>query len=116
MERRRTKRVEVDLKIVVQKCVSAKDMHDLVLWTDSADLKNVSFLGAYFVYHGSRDIVPEDIMTLDMDVLVQNNTLPEGESLPLSGFAKVVRVQEKNKIGIGVGVEFLQPLSLARFS
>lgn len=114
-ERRRTKRVNVNLQVRIAKAVPAKeDLWDLE-WFDVADLKNISHLGAYFEYRGSEQLNLNDVLRISMDVSypVEYKDTDLSERLPLGGLASIVRTQ-KNPMdtSIGIGVKFLEPLSM----
>lgn len=80
-----------------------------------AGLKDISHLGAYFEYRGSRQLKLGDILRMDLDVSLpmENRGMDSGERLPMGGLAAVVRTRPLAPQGsIGVAVRFLEPLSM----
>ena len=125
-ERRKAKRININLEINVRKCSPSGKAAERVEWEDIARLKNISFLGAYFHYAGANPLNTGDVIWMDMVVPVPiDNTIDNAtdnatdnakasESIPLTGFATITRVhvhEENHQKRSGVGVQFLEPLS-----
>jgi PilZ domain len=119
LDKRKAKRINVDLKVKIEKSLPSGGSHQDMKWADTASLKNISYLGAYFEYGGFEQLFPGDILGIRLDVQfpLESNRLSVIEQLPLDGFAKVVRTVPDHEAGMfGVGVEFLKPLSFAIFN
>lgn len=115
VERRQTKRINVDLQIKIAKPVPAKGYRWGMEWVDVADLKNISHLGAYFEYRGREQLNRDDVLRIDLDVSFpfQDKGITVSEHLPLGGLATIVRTQwNPQDASMGVGVRFLEPLSM----
>ena len=113
-ERRRTKRITVNLRVKIAAPVSST-RERFEKWEDVARLKNISHLGAYFEYRGPRQLNPGEILRMDLDVCLsfENRDMDSGERLPMGGLAGIVRTRIDTADGsIGVGVGFIEPLSM----
>ena len=114
-ERRRAKRINVNLRIKIAKAVSKTSGRWGEQWGEVASLKNISHVGAYFEYRGPEQLNPGDILSMDLDVSLpfENKGVDSGERLPMGGLARIVRTRP-NPIdaSIGVGVGFIEPLSM----
>ena len=62
-------------------------------WVDVGDLKNISHLGAYFIYRGRKQLNHDDILRINLDVSFPfgGNEITVSERLPLGGLASIVR-------------------------
>ena len=66
-DRRSAIRINIELRIEIMKIVSDSGITDkAIVWRDEADLKNISFSGAYFDYSGKNPMDIGDILMLDM--------------------------------------------------
>lgn len=114
-ERRRAKRITVDLRIRIAKALSKTPGRWSEQWGDMAGLINISHLGAYFEYRGPERLNPGDILRMDLDVSLpfENKGVDSGERLPMGGLAIIVRTRKNPQDGsLGVGVGFIEPLSM----
>ena len=114
-ERRRAKRISVSLRIKIAKAASKTQGRLSEEWVDTASLKNISHLGAYFEYRGPERLSLGDILLMDLDVSLplENKDMDSGERLPIGGLAGIVRTRQNHwDASIGVGVKFLEPLSM----
>lgn len=114
-ERRQAKRINVDLRVKIAKAVLAKGDRWDVAWIDVANMKNISHLGAYFEYRGSEQLNRGDVLRIDLDVSFPFaiKDMDESERLPMGGLASIVRTQQNSlDASVGVGVKFLEPLSM----
>jgi hypothetical protein len=112
-ERRRAKRINVTLQIKIVKAVHAKGDPLGMEWVDMGDLKNISHLGAYFIYRGRKQLNHADVLRINLDVSFPfgSNEITVSERLPLGGLATIVRTQPNPRdASVGVGVKFLEPL------
>jgi hypothetical protein len=114
-ERRKAKRINVNLQVKIAKAIPAKGDPWGMEWVDVADLKNISYSGAYFEYRGRKQLSRDDVLRVNLDVSFpfENEDISVSERLPLSGLASIVHTQ-RNPQGssLGVGVKFLEPLSM----
>ncbi|MDR3566872.1 MAG: PilZ domain-containing protein [Syntrophobacteraceae bacterium] len=113
-ERRRAKRINVNLRIKIARAVSKTPGRCGEQWGDVARLKNISHLGAYFEYQGSQRLNPGSILRVDLDVSLsfENKDMDSGENLPMGGLAAIVRTLNPSDGLLGVGVKFIEPLSM----
>jgi hypothetical protein len=114
-ERRRTRRIRVDLRIKIAGAVYKSEGFWSEQWADVAGLKDISHLGAYFECRGTRQLKLGDILRIDLDVSLpmENRDMDSGERLPMGGLAAVVRTRPlAPEASIEVAVRFLEPLSM----
>ena len=114
-EKRRAKRITVNLRIKIAKAVCTTPGRWCEQWGDVASLININHLGACFDYRGPRRLSPGDILRVDLDVNLsfENKDMDSGENLPLGGLAGIVRTWRNPRDGsLGVGVRFIEPLSM----
>ncbi len=115
LEKRNAIRIDIELRIEIMKIVSdAGFTNRAIVWREEADLKNISFSGAYFHYSGRNPVDVGDTIMLDMNVPVQIAFFNVSGSVQLKGYSEVVRVVRKKREKIcGIGVRFLKPLKCA---
>lgn len=114
-ERRRAKRISVTLRIKIAKAASTAQSRVNREWVDLANLINISHLGAYFEYRGPERLHPGDTLLMDLDVSppLEIKEMDSGERLPIGGLASIVRTRPNQwDASLGVGVKFLEPLSM----
>ncbi|MGC8491450.1 MAG: PilZ domain-containing protein [Syntrophobacteraceae bacterium] len=114
-ERRRAKRISVNLGIKITKAASTKHGRGKRERGDLANLINISHLGAYFEYRGAERLHPGDTLLMDLDVSppLEIKDMDSGERLPMGGLASIVRTRHNQwDASLGVGVRFLEPLSM----
>ena len=112
-ERRRAKRINVSLPVKIVKAARAKGDRWNMEWVDVGDLKDISHLGAYFIYRGRQQLNRDDILRINLDVNFpfDSKEITVSERLPLGGLASIVRTQSNPRdASVGVGVKFLEPL------
>lgn len=114
-EKRRAKRINVSLQIQIEQ-VSLGGLPDPMKWEDMASLKNISHLGAYFECEDCEQLKSGDILGINLDVNfpVKRNCIRISEQLPLKGLARIVRTERLQRGStLGIGVQFLEPLSIS---
>ncbi len=114
-ERRRARRIKVELGIKIAKTLSKSKGAREEEWVEMASLINISHLGAYFEYGGPKRLDPGDILRIELDVSLpfENRDMDSGERLPMGGLAAIVHSRPgASGASMGVGVGFLEPLSM----